>query len=81
MTNIGATPAETLTWAREEALRQGLHYVYVGNVPGHPGESTYCPKCGKVLVRRYGYAILENQLTPTGGKCPYDGARIPGIWN
>ncbi|MBI4803096.1 MAG: AmmeMemoRadiSam system radical SAM enzyme [Elusimicrobia bacterium] len=80
LANIGATPAETLTRARDEALKQGLRYVYVGNVSGHPGESTYCPKCGKVLVRRYGYAILENQLTPSGGKCPYDGTKIPGIW-
>lgn len=80
LTDIGATPPETLTRARDEAFRQGLHYVYVGNVSGHPGETTYCPKCGRPLVRRYGYAILEDRLTPTGGKCPYDGTRIPGIW-
>ncbi len=80
LANIAATPPETLTWARDEALRQGLRYVYVGNVSGHPGESTYCPKCGRALVKRYGYAILENRLTASGGKCPHDGTRIPGIW-
>ncbi len=78
--NIGATPVETLTWARNAAIKQGLKYVYVGNIPGHEGENTYCPVCGRILVKRYGYAVLENQLTATGGRCPHDGTRIPGIW-
>lgn len=78
--NLPQTPVETLTKARDIALKEGLRYVYVGNVPGHPGESTYCPKCGKIMVRRYGYAVLENLLTPNSGRCPYDGTRIPGIW-
>ena len=80
LADIGATPVETLTRAREKAMKRGFKFVYVGNVPGHPGESTYCPVCGRVLVRRYGYAVLENRLTATGGRCPYDGTRIPGIW-
>jgi len=80
LSNIGATPVETLTRARDNAVKQGLKFVYVGNVAGHPGESTYCPVCGRVLVKRYGYAVLENQLTATGGRCPHDGTRIPGIW-
>jgi len=80
LASIAATPVETLTRARDEALKQGLKYVYVGNVPGHAGENTYCPVCGRILVRRYGYAVLENRLTPAGGRCPHDGTRIPGIW-
>ena len=80
LANIGVTPAETLTKARDEAIKQGLKYVYVGNVAGHPGESTYCPVCARVMIKRYGYAVLENHLTPTGGRCPYDGTKIPGIW-
>ena len=79
--NLPQTPVETLTMARDMAMKEGLRYVYVGNVPGHPGENTYCPKCGRVLIRRQGYAILENLLTSNGGRCPYDGTRIPGIWN
>ncbi|MCX5786292.1 MAG: AmmeMemoRadiSam system radical SAM enzyme [Elusimicrobia bacterium] len=78
--NLAATPVETLTRARAAALKAGLKYVYVGNVPGHEGENTYCPKCGRVLVRRYGYAVLENLLSSNGGRCPYDGTKIPGIW-
>jgi len=80
LSNIGVTPAATLTRAREAAMKKGLKYVYVGNAAGDPGESTYCPVCGRVLIRRYGYAVLENLLTPAGGRCPHDGTRIPGIW-
>ncbi|MBI4677627.1 MAG: AmmeMemoRadiSam system radical SAM enzyme [Elusimicrobia bacterium] len=77
--NIPPTPVETLTLARDLGMKAGLRYVYVGNVPGHPGENTYCPKCKAVMVRRQGYAILENRISP-GGRCPNDGTRIPGIW-
>jgi pyruvate formate lyase activating enzyme len=77
--NLPATPVETLERARQIALEAGLHYVYLGNVPGHPAESTYCPRCGKVLIRRHGFAILENHLAKRG-RCPYDGTRIPGVW-
>lgn len=80
MQNLPATPVETLTRAWDIARAEGLHYAYVGNVAGHPGESTYCPKCRKVLIRRQGYAVLEDRLSGTG-RCPYDGTRIPGIWS
>ena len=78
--NLPQTPVETLTKARDIAMKEGLHYVYVGNVAGHEGETTYCPKCKRPLVQRYGYAILKNLLTPGKGKCPFDGTKIPGIW-
>lgn len=79
MTNYPATPLSTVEKLREVALAEGLHYVYLGNVPpGHPGEDTYCPKCGKVLIKRKGYEILENHLQK--GKCPFDGTAISGVW-
>ncbi len=74
------TPLATLEKARAIALGRGLKFVYAGNVPGSDGENTYCPKCGRVLIRRYGFAVLEDRLTPTGGRCPWDGTKIPGIW-
>ncbi|MFA6028237.1 MAG: AmmeMemoRadiSam system radical SAM enzyme [Elusimicrobiota bacterium] len=80
--NLPGTPADTLALARSLALTEGLRFVYVGNAPGDPGENTYCPKCGRVLVRRAGFAVLENLLAATGagGRCPFDGTRIPGLW-
>ena len=77
---IPPTPVATLERARAIALKRGLRFVYAGNAPGHAGENTYCPKCGKVLIRRYGFAVLEDHLTATKGRCPWDGTKIPGIW-
>ncbi|OGP54821.1 MAG: AmmeMemoRadiSam system radical SAM enzyme [Deltaproteobacteria bacterium RBG_13_52_11] len=76
--NLPPTPVETLERAREVALAVGLEYVYIGNVPGHPGENTYCPRCKRQLIARSGYSILANQVTK--GRCKYCGKRIPGIW-
>ncbi len=76
--NLPPTPIETLEKAREIALKTGLRYVYIGNVPGHPAENTYCPGCGRILIRRYGYEILENNIRD--GKCVFCGRKIPGIW-
>jgi len=79
--NLAPTPPETLTRSREIAMKEGLRYVYIGNLPGNPGENTYCPKCGRPLIKRYGYYIIENLISGNGGKCPYDGTKIPGVWN
>jgi len=76
--NLSPTPVKTLEKAREVALKVGLEYVYIGNVPGHPGESTYCPQDGKLLIHRKGYQILENNVV--GGKCKFCGQPIPGVW-
>ena len=51
------TPVETLEKHCAVAKEAGLKYVYIGNVPGHPLENTYCPGCGAVAVKRYGFDI------------------------
>ncbi|MBI4704559.1 MAG: AmmeMemoRadiSam system radical SAM enzyme [Deltaproteobacteria bacterium] len=76
--NVPATPVATLTRARDAALGEGLHFVYVGNVLAHPGNNTYCPGCRRMLIRRLGMAALENRLK--AGRCPDCGRAIPGIW-
>ena len=76
--NLPPTPIETLEQARGVALSVGLAYVYIGNVPGHAGETTLCPNCKKILIARRGYSILANHVVK--GKCTYCGKRIPGIW-
>ncbi len=65
--------------ARAIAIRAGLHYVYLGNVPGHEGENTYCPADGTLLIKRSGYLVERVNLGP-GGRCPACGRKIPGIW-
>jgi pyruvate formate lyase activating enzyme len=76
--SLPPTPVSTLEKARAVALSTGLEYVYIGNVPGHEGEHTFCPKCKKLLIQRAGYMIGENHLK--GGKCKYCGKPITGIW-
>jgi pyruvate formate lyase activating enzyme len=51
------TPIETLEAHYRLAKSVGLKYVYLGNVPGHPWENTYCPECGSVVIEKYGYDI------------------------
>lgn len=78
LTGVPPTPVSTLEKAREAGLAAGLHYVYIGNVPGHPGENTYCPHCKKIVIKRSGYNILENNVK--NGKCPHCSEKIGGIW-
>jgi pyruvate formate lyase activating enzyme len=75
--DLPRTPVATLRRAREIGLEAGLRYVYEGNVPGETGENTYCPKCGKVLIRRFGYQIQENKIK--NSKCTYCGEKIDGV--
>jgi pyruvate formate lyase activating enzyme len=62
MMDFPHTPVETLERHHAIGRKAGLNYVYIGNVPGHPAESTYCPGCGEVLVGRYGYEITAYNL-------------------
>lgn len=78
LTNLPPTPVATLERLWEIAKAEGLHFSYVGNVPGHPGESTYCPGCGTRLIHRLGFRVIENRLRE--GKCPNCGRAIPGVW-
>lgn len=73
------TPVSTLEKARLTALSVGLQYVYIGNVPGHEGEHTYCPNCKKMIIQRAGFMIGEINLK--SGRCKFCGKPIPGIWS
>jgi pyruvate formate lyase activating enzyme len=76
--NLPPTPLETLERAKAIADAEGLHYVYIGNVPGHPAENTYCPKCHKVVVERVGYTVGGVHIHK--GKCKYCQQPIAGVW-
>ena len=76
--NLPPTPVEKLQEAYVIAKAAGLKYVYLGNLPGNPEENTYCPRCGKIVVKREGYRILENNISK--GKCKFCGYSIAGRW-
>lgn len=69
--DVPPTPIETLERAREIGFEEGLKFVYIGNVPGHEGENTYCPNCKKLVIGRNGYQITA--MHQTNGKCDYCG--------
>ncbi len=77
--NLPPTPVKTLERARSLALSRGIRYPYVGNVPDHPGNHTVCPACGKVVIRRNGFFVLEMSLKD--GRCKFCGKAISGVWN
>jgi len=79
MTHLPYTPIKTLEQARSIAMNEGLKYVYVGNVVGHPANCTYCPKCGKNLIERSHFIVLKNKVKK--GLCPFCKEKIPGIWS
>jgi len=81
MTDPDNTTAKQLIRAAEIGKEEGLKFVYAGNAPGQVGpyENTYCPECNTLLIKRFGYVILDYQITDDG-KCPACHTSIPGIW-
>ena len=77
MMDLPRTPAATLTCARDIALREGIHYVYTGNVHDRAGGATHCPGCAKPVIARDWHEILSYRLTPEGC-CEGCGAQLPG---
>jgi len=74
MADVEPTPAETLLKAREIARKEGLKYIYVGNLAVEDGETTFCPECGAVVIERsrFGPVKIHNDT------CPKCGAKVDG---
>ncbi|MGQ9653440.1 MAG: AmmeMemoRadiSam system radical SAM enzyme [Thermodesulfobacteriota bacterium] len=77
--NLPPTPVSTLEAARATALSCGLQHVYIGNVPGHEAQHSFCARCRKRIIQRTGYMVGEIQVR--GGKCGHCGEPVPGIWD
>ena len=67
--HLPPTPLETINRAYQIGRDLGLKFVYAGNVPGHPSESTVCYNCGKMIIDRYGYKTNIKGLN--GSRCKY----------
>ncbi|MCD5425194.1 MAG: AmmeMemoRadiSam system radical SAM enzyme [Methanosarcinaceae archaeon] len=76
MKTVMPTPIKTLEKAHEIAINKGLQFVYVGNVPNHPYENTFCPECNAVLIKRSVYGAIEINITENG-ECVYCKRKIP----
>lgn len=75
--DLPPTPLSTLLRARGIGRETGLRFVYLGNFPGQ-GEDTPCPSCGRIVIRRYGFQVLEDALVE--GRCPDCGEPLAGVW-
>ncbi|MEW6570439.1 MAG: AmmeMemoRadiSam system radical SAM enzyme [Nitrospirota bacterium] len=78
LTDKPRTPVKTLRRAREIGFETGLKYVYEGNVPGEGGENTFCPYCKELIIKRFGFSIIENRMVDR--KCPKCKKEIDGVW-
>jgi len=78
MRNKMPTSQEILMKAYEIGKTAGLKYVYTGNIPDVSLESTYCPKCNELLIKRQGIEMIENNLK--GSHCPKCYEKIAGRW-
>jgi len=74
-----AAPLARLERACEIGKEKGLRYIYIGNVPGHKYENTYCPSCGELLISRMGLIVPKNRLVD--GKCPACRVNIPVLYD
>ncbi|MBI5039722.1 MAG: AmmeMemoRadiSam system radical SAM enzyme [Gammaproteobacteria bacterium] len=79
MLDVPPTPPATLTRAREIALANGVRYAYTGNVHDAKGESTYCHKCGGLLIGRDWYVLSDWNLT-ADGRCKACGTPLAGVF-
>jgi pyruvate formate lyase activating enzyme len=80
MRDVPPTPPDTLRRARRIALEHGLRYVYTGNVHDPDGGTTRCPGCGRPVVVRDWYDIVDYRLTGDGA-CADCGTRLPGVYD
>lgn len=78
MMDYEPTPVKTLEKHYQVAKEEGLKYVYLGNVPGHPWEHTYCSECNKIVVKRFGFDI-QGWNMDKDNKCKFCGNQIPII--
>jgi pyruvate formate lyase activating enzyme len=72
------TAISTLEQAYDVAKRNGLRYVYVGNVPCHAYNSAYCPFCNQKVIHRTHFDVLE--MNVVDGKCKFCDSSIEGKW-
>jgi pyruvate formate lyase activating enzyme len=78
LTHLSPTPLSTLDKAYEIAKKNGLMYVYIGNVPGHVNNSTFCPLCNRKIIHRTNFHVLE--MNVVNGRCKFCNSPIEGKW-
>lgn len=78
MADASPTPVKRIERAHQMAKEEQLKYVFIGNVPGHQYNSSFCHRCSEVLIQRHHFSIQKNNME--NGSCPFCGEQIPGVW-
>jgi pyruvate formate lyase activating enzyme len=78
LNHLSPTPISTLESSYEIAKKNGLRYVYIGNVPDHIYNSTFCPFCKQKVIQRNHFEILEMNIV--NGRCKFCNTPIEGKW-
>lgn len=78
LSHLKTTSLNILEKVAQIALKAGIKYIYLGNVPGHEAENTFCPNCKKILIERTGYHILKNFIK--NNTCGFCNEKISGVW-
>lgn len=73
---LSPTPVSVLEKAWHLGKEEGIWYVYLGNVPGHRWENTYCHACGELLIERYVFEVTNCRMKEN--RCPKCESTIPG---
>ena len=76
--NLPRTSVQSMEQCREIGLEAGLKHVYLFNLSPHEGNNTFCPRCGREVIRRLGFTVRKNELKK--GRCPYCGGLVAGVW-
>lgn len=71
------TPMWTLQEAEEIGRDEGLQHIFLGNTGDQA--NTFCAECGRMLINRRGFWVLEDNLRE--GRCPDCGAEAAGVWS
>jgi Pyruvate-formate lyase-activating enzyme len=78
LTNLPPTSESLLIQAKSIAIKAGLKFVYIGNIPSINGEDTHCPACKQTIIERNYFTVTRNSINK--GKCNFCGEPIAGIW-
>jgi pyruvate formate lyase activating enzyme len=79
LSHVPMTSLKALEKIQKIGFDSGLHHVYLGNVPGHPGENSHCSGCGKLLIERKGFQVIKNRILD--GRCPDCLTPVHGVFS
>jgi len=74
------TPPQTLSRARQIAIKNGVRHAYTGNVHDGEGGSTNCHGCGKRLIGRDWYILTDWNLNDLG-RCQFCDTPLVGVFD